>query len=401
MQELFSLGELYPSDFLQAGVIPASEKVEMKLIMQDGLVRLEKSAPANQMYGKYWYRSGINKTMNEALKDIVSSIQKVQKINRYDIWLDIACNDGTLLSHVPKECIRVGIDPAEDSFKIEAKSHSEYHIQDFFSADTYKREMGAMKAKVVTSIAMFYDVENPTAFIKDVYEIMDDEGLWVMQLSYSPLMIRQNAFDNICHEHIYYYSLFNLKELIEKQGFTVTDTELNDVNGGSMRVFIRKSKYAAELTNPLKDVSDFRIASLLALETGLQINNPETWKLWFAQVQALKAKTVNFIKWQKSQGKTVWAYGASTKGNTLLQYFGLDNTLITGIAERNKDKWGLRTIGTNIPIYSEGEMRSERPDFLLILPWHFIREFKEREKQYLNTGGKMIVPCPTFQIIEK
>lgn len=396
--ELFSLGELYPSDFLKEGELPTTEKVEMKLIMEEGgLVRLENSAPANKMYGKYWYRSGINATMKDALKDIVNSILKIQKSVENHIWLDIASNDGTLLSFVPEKYYRIGCDPAEDSFRLQAENNANHIIQDFFSAKIFKEKYGNKKANVITSIAMFYDIPNPKEFIKDVYDIMEDDGIWVMQLSYSPLMIKQIAFDNICHEHIYYYSLFNLRNLLSEQGLMIVDCELNDINGGSFRIYIRKSISVKEF----HDVNYFRIQSLLCLENALEIDKAETWKNWFNEISSLKEETVSFIKKAKSEGKTIWAYGASTKGNTLLQFFELDNTIIDGIAERNRDKWGLRTIGTNIPIYSEDTMRNSKPDYLLILPWHFQKEFIERENEYLQNGGTMIFPCPKFELITK
>jgi hypothetical protein len=248
---------------------------------------------------------------------------------------------------------------------------------------------------------MFYDLENPEPFIKDVDEVMDDDGLWVMQLSYTPLMIKQMAFDNICHEHIFYYSLFNLKALLSKHGFDIVDCQLNDINGGSFRVYSMKSRGNKKLfsSQPYRDVCDFRIQSLLEHERNLGMDSVETWKEFFVDIEALKEKTVSFIKEAKDQGKTVWGYGASTKGNTLLQYFGLDHTLIDGIAERSTYKWGLKTVGTEIPIYSEDEMRKAKPDYLLVLPWHFINEFVQREAEFLKGGGKFIVPCPNFEII--
>lgn len=402
MKELFTLGELYLSDFLKPDEV-STNKAEMKLMLdENGSVRLEKAAPMNAMYGKYWYRSGINLTMRNELKNIVESINKVYKLKENDLWIDIASNDGTLLSFLPKNILKVGIDPCDDTYKLEAEKHADLIIQDYFSAEGFKKsKFGHQKAKVVTSIAVFYDLENPDAFIKDVDAVMDNDGLWVMQLSYTPLMIAQMAFDNICHEHIFYYSLFNLQSLLKKHGFDVVDCQLNDINGGSFRVFIMKSSGNKSLfsSQPHRDVSNFRINSLLEYERTLKMDSEDTWKQFFLDIEALKEKTVNFIKEEKAKGKKIWGYGASTKGNTLLQYFKLDHTLIDGIAERSTYKWGLRTVGTDIPIFSEDEMRKAKPDYLLVLPWHFINEFVEREADFLKGGGKFIVPCPNFEII--
>jgi hypothetical protein len=403
MKELFSLGDLYVSDFIKNDEKPRGEKIELKLLLtDDGAVRLEKLAPLDTMYGKYWYRSGTNLSMREELKNIVDSILKVKKLKENDIWLDIASNDGTLLSFVSKEMIRIGIDPADESYKNEAEKHSDIIVQDYFTANAFKStKYGHLKTKVITSISMFYDLEKPEKFIKDIYEILDDDGLWVLQLSYTPLMLEQVAFDNLCHEHCYYYSFFNLKNLLERNGFQIVDCQLNDTNGGSFRVYAMKQQANVRTfaTQPHRDVCRFRINSLLAYENTLQLDSIDTWKNFFNRINSLKEQTVAFIKKAKNDGKRIYGYGASTKGNTLLQYFGLDHTLIDAIAERSVYKFGLKTVGTNIPIISEDEMRKANPDYLLVLPWHFINEFYNREIDYLSRGGKLIVPCPTFEII--
>lgn len=404
MKELFSLGALYPSDFLKPGEQPRCQPVEMKLLMDhNNLVRLEKPAPPEAMYGKYWYRSGINYTMRAELENIVQSIMKVygHYLTTGDIWLDIACNDGTLLSYVSRWLQKVGIDPADDSFLKESEKHG-HIIQDYFSAVAYWRHNRnyGKKAKVITSIAMFYDLDDPEAFIRDIDQVLDDNGLWVMQLSYTPLMLQQLAFDNICHEHIYYYSLGNLKAMLERNGFRIMDCQLNDINGGSMRVYIMKEKANHSLfgSQPYRDVCRVRVESLLKWENYIGTGSAN-WYVFFDELQMLKTKTRTFIRLRVAEGKKVWGYGASTKGNTLLQYFGLDHRLITAIADRSEYKWGLRTVGTDIPIVSEADMRAARPDYLLVLPWHFINEFMDREKEYLAGGGKFIVPCPEFKII--
>ena len=404
MEELFSLGSLYVSDFLKEGEEPRHVPVEMKLMMdKNGAVRLEESAPLNTMYKeKYWYRSGINATMKNELRGIVESITSIYKLKENDLWIDIACNDGTLLSFIPDNLIRVGIDPVPDDFKVESEKHADLIIQDYFKAETFKAsKFGGVKAKVITSIAMFYDLEHPEVFINDINEVLDDNGLWVLQLSYSPLMIKQMAFDNICHEHIFYYSLFNLKSLFERNGFKIMDCQLNEINGGSFRVYAMKTSADVKCfsSQPYRDVCSFRINSLLAYEFEKEMDQKHTWMKFFENIKELKEQTVKFITEEKKKGKVIYGYGGSTKGNTLLQYFGLDNTLIDGIAERSTHKWGLRTAGTNIPICSEAQMRLAKPDYLLILPWHFINEFIERENDYLKGGGKFIVPCPKFEII--
>ena len=405
-KKLFSLGDLYVSDFINVDTDARAGKHDMTLVIDEryGAARLEKCTPIHSMFGKYWYRSGINQTMRTELKGIVDSVTSVQKLEEGDLWLDIACNDGTLLSFVPDGIKKLGIDPAEDSFKEESSKIADDIVQDFFTLENYKKsKFKNKKAKVVTCIAMFYDLDEPVDFLKDVSKVMDDDGLFVIQMSYTPLMIKQLAFDNICHEHVYYWGLASMEKLLKKAGLKIVDCQVNDVNGGSFRIYIKKKKstLTSFATAPYRDVCNVRVESLLKWEKGLKLDKEEIWLDFFNRIEALKKETVDFIKAEKAKGKIICGYGASTKGNTLLQYFGLDNTLIDAIAERSPYKFGLKSIGTNIPILSEEDVRAMNPDYMLVLPWHFIAEFVKREDEFLSKGGKFIVPCPTFEIIGK
>jgi|6_EtaG_2_1085325.scaffolds.fasta_scaffold15315_2 hypothetical protein len=400
--EVFSLGELYISDFIEGASKPRAGKEEMKLLLskESGLLQMEKVVNPDFMYGKYWYRSGTNATMKKELRDVVESVVNSIPHNDGDVFLDIACNDGTLFKFVPESFTTIGIDPCDDTYANESRKHADCIVQDYFSAEAYWG-VSDKKAKFITTIAMFYDLDDPISFLEDIDEVMDDEGIFVLQLSYTPLMLKQLAFDNICHEHVCFYSLSSMKYLLDKVGFTIVDCILNDVNGGSFRIYIRKKNATKELfkTTPYRDVADFRINSTIEYEKKLNLNDPKIYKDFYNEISKLREQTVSFIREQKSKGSVIWGYGASTKGNTLLQWYGIDSTLIDGIAERNPAKFGHRTIGTNIPIYSEEDMRSAKPDYLLVLPWHFIYEFCTREKSYLQSGGKFIVPCPKFEII--
>lgn len=407
MQKLISLNSHYVSDFIKNNDETTSrQKYSLDLILDEeiGAAKLIESAPSDSMWGKYWYRSGINTTMIRDLDNIVKEILSFIEPKQDDIWLDIACNDGTLLSKVPNTYIKLGIDPADNTFLNESSKVATV-VQDYFSFEAYQKTgYGDKKAKVITTIAMFYDLINPNPFIESINKILDDNGVWVLQLSYTPLMIKQLAFDNICHEHAYYYSLTSIKKLFAKHNLKIVDCSLNDVNGGSFRIYVQKNiaNINSFGTGPLRDVCNFRIESLLEYEkTNYDISSVKTWNKFANEIDDLKNKTVNFIKEEKAKGKIICGYGASTKGNTLLQYFGLDNTLITAIAERSPYKFGYKTIGTNIPILSEKEVRDMSPDYMLVLPWHFISEFIKREDQFLSNGGKFIVPCPKFEIIGK
>ncbi|MBM3261066.1 class I SAM-dependent methyltransferase [Candidatus Kaiserbacteria bacterium] len=398
---LFSLGDLYLSGFLPKGAQPtASQKVplEMTLAPLSGLVQLAHTAPSDEMYREYWYRSDTNESMVEELKQIATSTARLMRVSVGDVWIDIGCNDGTLLSHVPQEAARIGYDP--NDYKEISQQHADLIVNDYFNAAAYHKSP-YKKAKVITSIAMFYDLEDPHAFVQDIYDVLEDNGMWVMQMSYLPLMLEQLAFDNICHEHLEYYSLTALKHLLDRHHFQIVDCQLNDINGGSFRVYIRKKGADASTfaTAPYRDVAAFRVASILDHEKHLKLDDPETYLAFYRKSCDLRDQTLAFLRTEKAKGKKIWGYGASTKGNTLLQWWGIDHTLLDGIAERQPAKYGLKTIGTNIPIASDEDMRKAKPDYLFVLPWHFIESFVRREQDFLKSGGAFIVPCPRFEVI--
>lgn len=404
LKHLFSLGELYISDFLPEGAPTHSEKTPLTLMLaqKSGLVQLAHTASFDDMYRHYWYRSGTNESMVEELREIAQSATKLIRLKAGDVFVDIACNDGTLLSFIDPLIQRVGFDPAHNTHAEADQRRFDLFVNDYFNANAYKSShLGKKKAKVVTTIAMFYDLEDPHSFIRDVKEIMDDDGLWIVQMSYLPLMLKQLAFDNICHEHLEYYSLEAMQYLLDQHAMQIVDCQLNDVNGGSFRMYIRKNNAnpTTFATAPYRDVALYRVQSVLSHESHLQLKDPQTYLDFYKKSCDLRDQTLSFMRQERARGKKIWAYGASTKGNTLLQWWGVDNTLIDGIAERQPMKYGLRTVGTNIPITSDEAMRAANPDYLLVLPWHFIESFVRREKEFLDRGGKFIVPCPTFAVI--
>lgn len=407
MEKVLSIGRHYVSDFIKPGDNHNRNRYSLDLYFDNelGAVRLDGSdlPPHDAMWGKYWYRSGINASMTRELQGIVAEVTSRVKLNDGDVWLDIACNDGTLLRAVPDNLVKVGIDPCDDTYYAESSKVATV-VQDYFNYSSWQRSGVNKPAKVITCIAMFYDLNDPHPFVNDLYRVLDDNGTLVLQMSYTPLMVKQMAFDNICHEHVYYYDLTSIKKLFEQHGFRVVDCSLNDTNGGSFRIYLQKDKANVSSfgTAPLRDVCNVRIAGILEYErTVCDIRDPRVWEGFARRLDTLRDQVVSFVRQARSQGKTVYGYGASTKGNTLLQYFGLTSNDIVAIAERSPYKFGLITVGTGIPIVSEEEMRQAKPDYLLVLPWHFIDEFERREHEFLANGGALVVPCPEFKVIAK
>ncbi|HSX53103.1 MAG TPA: class I SAM-dependent methyltransferase [Patescibacteria group bacterium] len=398
LEPLFSLGDLYVSDFLKVGEEPKGPPCELELGFDpiSKAVQLTKQPDADLMWGSmYYYRSAVNPSMMIALADLADKTCKSvpEKVGKA-VYLDIASNDGYLLSTVDaSKYHRVGIDPSDYP---EAMENGDVIIRDYFSAKAF-RKAGFKKADRISCAACFYDLNEPKKFLEDVHAIMADDGLFTLQLSYTPANIMQTEIGVICHEHLCYYNLTSLKWLLDRTGFIIKDVELNDVNGGSIRLYIQKVGAPDNyLTAADRDICKIRVDSLLEWEQNNGFNDKKVYMEFYKRILKLKKQTKSFIKNVKSEGKTVWGYAASTKGNTLLQLFEIDNNLIDGIAEKQAVKWGRRTIGTNINIYSEDEMRVAQPDYLLILPWFFKQTFIEREHEYLRKGGTMIFPAPEF-----
>ncbi len=386
--DVFDLGELPISCFpLPSDPDPASHPVVLSLSKSSGLVQLKHSVDPDEMYSQYWYMSGVNNSMKTALKSIVAEAIKRSKspLISGDVVVDIASNDGTLLSCYPDHVFRVGIDPAKNI----KPQNCDLHINTYFSAEAYKTRMGSKKAKIVTSIAMFYDLENPVQFAKDVKAILDEDGLWIIELSYLPTMLEQNSFDTICAEHLEYYSLTSIDYILQQAEMEVEDVELNDVNGGSFRLYIRH-KGKGHITNALRILRE--------REKEHDLMNPSVYFAFASRVERNKDEMLSFLKEQKKLGKKVIGYGASTKGNTILAYYGIGPDLLPFVADRNPIKWGRQTV-TRIPIISEEKAREMNPDYLLTFPYHFMKEFLEREVDFLKRGGKFVSPIPKLTLI--
>jgi hypothetical protein len=244
---------------------------------------------------------------------------------------------------------------------------------------------------------MFYDLNDPNTFIKDIAKVLDEEGIWLTEQSYLPTMIERNSFDTICHEHLEYYTLKQINILAEKHNMRIVDVKMNDINGGSFQVILCHKNSSLSSNN--KEIFKILKQEKLKGYHGSHVAHPI--RKLIAKINKIKIKVINFLIKKKNQGKIVHGYGASTKGNTLLQYFNISTDLISVIADRNKDKFGCCTPGTNIPIISEKDSRLLNPDYFFVLPWHFYKSFINREKRYLNRGGKFIFPLPNFKIVSK
>lgn len=396
LYNVLSLGEQYLT-----GVFPKDKEsadnltkgpLDLVFCSDCGLLQMKQSYSLDEMYGdNYGYRSGLNISMVNHLTRKINSLEKLVKLNENDLVIDIGSNDATSLKAYKTKCKKVGIDPTGEKFK-QYYTNDITLIADFFSAEKFREIFNNKKAKIITSIAMFYDLENPAKFIEDIKECLDDNGIWHFEQSYMPSMLRTTSYDTICHEHLEFYSFGVVKSMLEKCGLKIIDVVTNSINGGSFAITACKKDAHYKENTPiinwmLKQEQDMELKTL---KPYLEFNNKT-----FKHKENLRSLIENLV----DDGKKIIGYGASTKGNVLLQFCGLTQKHIPYIAEVNPDKFGSYTPGTHIPIISEAQAKEMKPDYFLVLPWHFKNNILEREKDYLENGGKFIFPLPEIEII--
>ena len=403
LTKVIDLGE----QFLQGSFVkpgkedPPLRKIPMTLLRCDpkrderacGLLQMEHTVTPEILYSAYWYRSGTNDTMRAHLKGIVDEALTIFTSPKGKV-LDIGCNDGTLLKYYPDTFEKYGIDPSDVALEITPPISV---IQDIFPSSELISRLQGKHIDIITSIAMFYDLEDPIKFSKGIQQILSPQGIWIFEMSYMPTMLKMTSYDTICHEHLEYYSLAVIEYILKLAGLKIFNVSLNNINGGSIRC------HATHVDNFTykKELFLQNIQNLHKEEFDLELDTDKPYRNFQDRVNVHKEELLNLLKKLKGQGKRIHIYGASTKGNTILQWCGIDDKIIDYAAERNPDKFGARTLGTDIPIISEAESRAMNPDFYLVLPWHFKQEFIEREKETLERGIGFIFPLPIIEIIKR
>lgn len=386
LDNVFSIGNQYINDFVEEANVGRGTKAPLEIVHCSNcdLTQLKHTAPQELLYSRqYWYRSGVTDTMKSELKSIVDEVQSMISLNKGDVVLDIGANDGTMLEYFNNDIVRVGCEPANNLVE-ELSTRCDITIHDFWSEaiyfDAIKDAGISKKAKVVSAIGMFYDLDDPIKFVSDIEKVLDDDGIFVAQLMTLAPMLEKNDLGNICHEHIEFYSYKSLVYMYEKCNLEIFKVSENNVNGGSYRIYARKYKNGSidypEMASK-QDLLDFK-----------------------DRIDSIKKETLDFLKKEKEAGKSIHVYGASTKGNVILQYFGLNTDLIDYAAERSPEKFGRYTVGSWIPIISEDDSRKMQPDYYFVLPWAFFDEMYSRETEWLSKGGKFIVPFPKFRIVK-
>ena len=392
LKDLFSLGNLsftgkFPSTKKE---IIAKEEIKVVMCKKCKLLQLDRNFDKKFLYGKdYGYRTGINKTMTNHVKDVVNNMKKLTKLKNNDFVLDIASNDGTLLNFYSKKNITVGIDPIL-SKHLKYYKNINYKFSNFFSFKKIANKLPSTKFKIITALSMFYDLENPNSFLKDASKLLDKDGVLLIEHADLFSIIKNNIFDTFCHEHLEYYSSKVMIEMANKNNLRVFDHKFNNINGGSSQYYIchKSAKYKTRKS----------INNILDIEKKFGIEKIITYKIFFKKIDNIKETLFVKLNSLLKKNKVIHGYGASTKGNVLLQYFGINNKQIKYIADRNPLKFNKFTPGTYIKIISEKVSRGLKPDYFLVLPWHFKKEILTREKKIIKKGTKFLFPLPKFHI---
>ena len=391
---VLSLGDQYLTGVFpqQKDFIITKGPLDLVWCPESGLLQLKQSYSLDEMYGdNYGYRSGLNASMVRHLTNKIHMLEKLVSLSSSDLVIDIGSNDATSLKAYSGNHKKVGIDPTGLKFK-EFYSNGIELIPDFFSAIVFQKIFGDSKAKIITSIAMFYDLEDPLSFMRDIKDCLADEGIWHFEQSYMPSMLRTNSYDTICHEHIEFYSFRVVKNMLESCGLMVVDVQMNSINGGSFAVTACKKESNRKANDPI-------INWTLKQEDDMELNTLKPYSEFAERVFKHRNNLKDLIDALVKDGKKIFGYGASTKGNVLLQFCGLTSAEIPYIADVNPDKFGCFTPGTGIPIISEDEAKALKPDYFLVLPWHFKHSILDREKDYISNGGKFIFPLPEIEIV--
>jgi len=401
LTKVIDLGEQHlQGSFLKEGKeIPPLRKIALTLLRCDptkdekacGLLQMEHTVPPDILYSAYWYRSGTNNTMRNHLKGIVDEAVAILNKAQANV-LDIGCNDGTMLTYYPEKYIKYGIDPSDVAQEIKGDISV---IQDIFPSVELDNRLNGAKLDIISSIAMFYDLEDPIDFAKNIKKSLSQKGIWIFEMSYMPSMLKMNSYDTICHEHLEYYSLAVIEYILKQAGLKIFNAIENDINGGSIRCYAtHDDNFEYKKEEYLQNIKLLR-----QIEFDLELDTDKPYKNFQDRINVHRQELINLLKDLKKQGKKIHIYGASTKGNTILQWCGIDNRIIDMAAERNPDKYGAFTLGTDIPIVSEADSRALNPDYYLVLPWHFKDEFIVREKEMIDKGVGLIFPLPTIEII--
>jgi SAM-dependent methyltransferase len=358
-----------------------------------GLLQLAHTFPPEILYANYWYRSGTNATMRNHLAEIAKSATAIVG-EVTPVVLDIGCNDGTLLSNYPAGATRFGVDPSDIANSIEGDVTV---INTTFPSEQALSVLPERGCDIVTSIAMFYDLEAPVDFAAAIRDLLKPNGIWVFEMSYLPLMLLQNSFDTICHEHLEYYSLAVLETIAAQAGLRIFKVELNDCNGGSIRCY---ACHASQGKFGSTEDKDF-IHRLRNREFEMELDTDKPYLQFQERINRTREDLNQLLFEIRSRGERIHIYGASTKGNVLLQWYGINRIIVDCAADRNPQKVGSRTLGSDIPIVSEEQSRAAKPDYYLVLPWHFRSEFLERERSTIESGTKMIFPLPVVEVVTR
>jgi NDP-4-keto-2,6-dideoxyhexose 3-C-methyltransferase len=374
-----------PLDLLACAPLSEDDKV-------CGLVQLRDNADMEEMYGTtYGYFSSISPTMVSHLTTIYEDIKKLVNLEKNDYVLDIGCNDGTLLSFYRNDNVnRVGIDPSSEKFHHMFDKDIKVAFE-FFGESAVRNIVGDKQFKAISSIAMFYDIDDPTQFMREISNLLTSDGIWALEIAYLPLMMKNLAYDQIMHEHLTYLGLKQMDWMAKEAGLKIVNVSQNNINGGSIRIFMAKADSTVSRNDTVIDA---------CFEEEAAFDTFAPYKRFSNRIKNHKDDVNDYLDILRATGRKVYGYGASTKGNVIQNYCKITGDSLTAISDRNPEKPGLVTPGMHLPIISHDEMRTNKPDYLIVFIWHFRKEVIRDELEYLKEGGKLVFILPRLHVVD-
>lgn len=396
LRPLLSLGRMPLANALltaeQLNQPEATYPLDLAFCTRCALVQITETVPPEQLFKDYVYFSSFSDTMLAHARTLVERLVDQRRLDRSRLVVEVASNDGYLLQYYKAAGVRVlGIEPAANIAKVAEGERGIPTLCEFFDEGlAHRLRAEGTRADVVHAHNVFAHVPDPNGFVRGLRLILREDGVAVIEVPYVKDLIDRCEFDTIYHEHLCYFSLTALERLFGRHGMAIADVERVPIHGGSLRLFAVADGSAARAR---------AVEELLAEEAAWGVDDVRFYQNFGARVDALRRDVRALLDDARRAGRRVAAYGASAKGSTLLNYFGLGADVLDFVVDRSTKKQGYFTPGTRLPICAPETLMERRPDYVLLLTWNFAQEVLQQQAEFRRRGGRFIIPIPELTVV--
>jgi SAM-dependent methyltransferase len=370
----------------------ATYPLELAFCPNCALVQITETVPPEILFSNYFYFSSFSDTFLQHASELSNRLIQERKLGKDSLVIEVASNDGYLLQYYHQRGIPVlGIEPAANVAKVAVEKYGVRTLVEFFGEAVARklREQG-QQADVIHANNVLAHVADLNGFVEGIHLLLKDDGVALIEAPYVKDLIDHVEFDTIYHEHLCYYSLTTLERLFQRHGLTTQDVKRIPLHGGSLQITVAQAGQAQP--SPA-------VTALLQEESGWGVDQFAFYEVFGRKVESLKQSLLTMLADLKRDGKRLAAYGASAKGSTLLNYFGIGRDVLDYVVDRSTYKQGHYTPGTHLPIYSPTKLVAEMPDYVLLLTWNFADEIRQQQAEYVQRGGHFILPIPEPKIL--